>query len=901
MGSYKLGSECCNNCIHWDAERDDKHGKENVYSHKNCAKCTSSHGPRKGLNTLSSDTCPYFSHIWGITKTFSTQASETSSPSNPLTGMIAGIDEPSRAYMEAILDSTMRSASINQAAKVVPTPEPAKEEEDDLNGEAEEKFADAMKELGRANERASELVAEGLDTKYMFNEKSVDFMHMLDRAREGAAKDQFAFARAFWEGTHGVLSVEHLNAQGKSNIPLEWCRKAAEQGLAEAQYEMGCRSFSDASGFEWFNKAAAQGHAASMEKLSEVRTKLIGRATEYLTQCLELVDDVDKTIECIKLATNELEKEWSDPVPLYKLDGDFVHKFIERLEQKAEQGSPELQNVIGKMYAAYSSCRYIIEGDDTKAVLWFERAAKGGCLDAMDNLGVCYADGTGVARSEEKAVQWYQKAAEAGLDWGQYHFAIKLLNGEGIGKNVELARSWLQKAADQGLKKAQERIDSLDDECSADNDPESAMRAGWKLYKNSNYEKAFQFFHLAEEAGIGEARYALGLCYDSGNGVSKDEEKGVELFKAAATKWFVSTSSDYKDQDGEFNNYGSSCRKVAEYWEGRNESEKAAKWFRFAARSGSYSAAKSLGYNYMKGTNGFEVDLQKAVYWLQIGVWLNLPAADSNWGADAYLEDYLKDATEKLGVACDDLNEMEDKDVFAKACKGDPDSQYQIGCWMFNGEQSFGVDVCAAMAWWYRAALQGHVRAQLKIANKFRTGCDDVEKDRKTALVWFIKAAEKGSAAGQFWTGRFYAEGWGGVEKDPIKAREWYMKSAEQDNVDAICALGWIYQLGDGVGVDFSLAAKWFKKGSELDDGVCMNNLARLYEEGKGVEQDYRIAFDLFNKATGCGCSRACYHIGRFFENGLGIDADLEKAKEWYEKAAEKGDKDAKGALERLG
>ena len=80
-----------------------------------------------------------------------------------------------------------------------------------------------------------------------------------------------------------------------------------------------------------------------------------------------------------------------------------------------------------------------------------------------------------------------------------------------------------------------------------------------------------------------------------------------------------------------------------------------------------------------------------------------------------------------------------------------------------------------------------------------------------------------------------------------------------------------------------------------------MNNLARLIEEGKGAEQDYGKALALFKNAAENNCSRANYHIGRFYENGLGCDKNIDEAKEWYQKAADKGDKDAKAALERLG
>ena len=69
----------------------------------------------------------------------------------------------------------------------------------------------------------------------------------------------------------------------------------------------------------------------------------------------------------------------------------------------------------------------------------------------------------------------------------------------------------------------------------------------------------------------------------------------------------------------------------------------------------------------------------------------------------------------------------------------------------------------------------------------------------------------------------------------------------------------------------------------------------------EGTEQDYDRALDLFKKAAESDCARANYHVGRFYENGFGCAKDIDEAKAWYQKAADKGDKDAKAALERLG
>jgi len=45
---------------------------------------------------------------------------------------------------------------------------------------------------------------------------------------------------------------------------------------------------------------------------------------------------------------------------------------------------------------------------------------------AQFNLGVCYADGDGVAKDAEQAVSWYRRAAEAGHAGAQFNLGVVL-------------------------------------------------------------------------------------------------------------------------------------------------------------------------------------------------------------------------------------------------------------------------------------------------------------------------------------------------------------------------------------------------------------------------------------------------------------------------------------------
>ena len=69
---------------------------------------------------------------------------------------------------------------------------------------------------------------------------------------------------------------------------------------------------------------------------------------------------------------------------------------------------------------------------------------------AQFNLGLCYANGTGVDKNSRLAAEWYEKAASKGFAAAQHNLGVMLENGNGVAKNPSLAVSWYTKAADQG-------------------------------------------------------------------------------------------------------------------------------------------------------------------------------------------------------------------------------------------------------------------------------------------------------------------------------------------------------------------------------------------------------------------------------------------------------------------
>jgi TIR domain/Sel1 repeat len=94
-------------------------------------------------------------------------------------------------------------------------------------------------------------------------------------------------------------------------------------------------------------------------------------------------------------------------------------------------------------------------------------------------------------------------------------------------------------------------------------------------------------------------------------------------------------------------------------------------------------------------------------------------------------------------------------------------------------------DEAEAVAWFRKAAVQGHAAAQNSLGRMYCDGRGGLAEDEAEAARWFRKAAEQGYAVAQYDLGRMYESGRGGLARDEAEAVRWYRKAAEQGNVDA--------------------------------------------------------------------------------------------------------------------
>lgn len=164
---------------------------------------------------------------------------------------------------------------------------------------------------------------------------------------------------------------------------------------------------------------------------------------------------------------------------------------------------------------------YLYKADYQNALMWYEKAANQGHVNAQSHLGLMYNNGLGVTKDYVKAVEWYQKAANQGKASAQYELGKMYENGYGVSKDYKKALDWYHKAANQGNANAQDHL-------------------GY-MYNNGigvsrDCVKAIEWYEKAANQGYVSAQQSLGHMYEDDKGVKVDYAKAVEWYEKASNQ-----------------------------------------------------------------------------------------------------------------------------------------------------------------------------------------------------------------------------------------------------------------------------------------------------------------------------------------------------------------------------
>ena len=172
------------------------------------------------------------------------------------------------------------------------------------------------------------------------------------------------------------------------------------------------------------------------------------------------------------------------------------------------------------------------------ALKYYERASENGSIDATYKCGFFYLSGNPYCKNEDaqKAVSYFNKAAEKGHVSALSYMGHCYEYGKGVFKDLALAKQLYEKAASQGSTFAQERLIAINNEIIRTTNPTNANdqnTLGVKFYNRQTYDEAIKWFKKAAAQGHKYAEYNMGLCYEYGNGTTKNKQEALAWYKKA--------------------------------------------------------------------------------------------------------------------------------------------------------------------------------------------------------------------------------------------------------------------------------------------------------------------------------------------------------------------------------
>jgi TPR repeat protein len=249
-----------------------------------------------------------------------------------------------------------------------------------------------------------------------------------------------------------VSAFQALNLRKPLRHPLTRIRDAAEDGEAEAQYQIGESYLAGwfvprqpVVGERWLVLAAKQGHAKAQHSLSLLYmsgSRAQGDAASWLNEA-----QGDLTA---RANAELLFPEGLDIAP----DSEKAFRFA---QSAAEQGLGCAQANLGMFYL-----RGIGTGQNfAKALEWCGRAAQQHEAVGALGLGVMHEHGFGTPRDPKEAARWYALAADLGNDAAATALGLLHLDGLGVEQDIAKARRLLAGPASRGNELAKKGLAEL--------------------------------------------------------------------------------------------------------------------------------------------------------------------------------------------------------------------------------------------------------------------------------------------------------------------------------------------------------------------------------------------------------------------------------------------------------
>ena len=226
------------------------------------------------------------------------------------------------------------------------------------------------------------------------------------------------------------------------------------------------------------------------------------------------------------------------------------------------------------------------------------------------------------------------------------------------------------------------------------------------------------------------------------------------------------------------------------------------------AEQGNVDALLTLGYMYLYGLNGVEMNYKKSFEYYSLAAQQGDSTAINNLGSMYY---------SGTGIA---KNVIKAAELFAKAGNA------------------------------------GNIDAKLNLALIYLND-DNVELKNSDEAIKLLKAtAEKDHPVGKYLLGYAYLKGIS-VPKNNRKAVENIRFAADKGYDEAQYMIGYLYERGWGVPQNYNNALKYYNRSASQGNLSAIFMLGELYAHGQKIEVDYYKAYIMYNLASFYGMSKA--------------------------------------------
>lgn len=206
-----------------------------------------------------------------------------------------------------------------------------------------------------------------------------------------------------------------------------------------------------------------------------------------------------------------------------------------------------------------------------------------------------------------------------------------------------------------------------------------------------------------------------------------------------------------------------------------------------------------------------------------------------------------------------------------------------------------------------KSVNDARAEAAFALAEKYRQG-KDVAQSYERAAEYYQQALiiNPNNEKAAYYLGLFHMQG-SGVPQNVAAARLFFLRALERGHVQARCQLGNIARTSG----DLDKAVKWYRDADLLGDAEAPYNLAMFYEKDarqygeaiahylKAIKRLYKPALDRFIEIAQAKGDLACL-VGQLFEVGQGVVKNEYTACQWYKKALALGYLQALENLEQL-